>query len=178
MDDGHTIIFHFTQEDFTKADAQRSAVQRIGDMVDHEYLPPTTDWYGRWRLVNSLANDHLIDRNLQRHGGSHTDILGPGTQDNAITESMGPIVNHDFEHLAASDLMIARTRECMLGALEAFTTTGVLPPGVANPESYRRAWAGYANLPKGADWLTVYRELTRTDSEDRDCLNISEGDLM
>jgi len=31
-------------------------------------------------------------------------------QDQAITESMGPIVDHSFEHPALSDQMITRTR--------------------------------------------------------------------
>ena len=40
----------------------------------------------------------------------YTGITHIHMQDQAITESMGDIVDHDFEHLAPSDQMITRTR--------------------------------------------------------------------
>jgi hypothetical protein len=37
-------------------------------------------------------------------------------QDQTITESRGPIVNHDGEHLVSSDLMIAKTHLALIKA--------------------------------------------------------------
>ena len=66
-----------------------------------DYLPNTTDWYGRWRLKGRPENDWLIDREAQTTGGNYTGIAGIHAQDQAVTESMGPITDHLFEHLGA-----------------------------------------------------------------------------
>ena len=71
--------------------------------------PNTTDWYGRWRPVQNAANDYLIDRDVQRNG-SYTGIEGIIMQDQAVTESMGPITDHGFEHLAPSDRISSSVR--------------------------------------------------------------------
>jgi phthalate 4,5-dioxygenase len=31
-----------------------------------DYLPNTTDWYGRWRLTQNPSNDWMIDRAAQK----------------------------------------------------------------------------------------------------------------
>jgi hypothetical protein len=46
-------------------------------------------------------------------------IDGIHLQDQAITESMGPIVDHDREHLGPSDQMITRTHRRLLMAARA-----------------------------------------------------------
>ena len=81
--------------------------------------PNTTDWYGRWRPVQNAANDYLIDREAQRNDVIYTGITHIAMQDQAITESMGDIVDHSFEHLAPSDQMITRTRRRLLMAARA-----------------------------------------------------------
>ena len=58
-------------------------------------------------------------------------------QDQAITESMGGMVDHEREHLAPSDQMITRTRRRLLMAARALRDHGTLPPGVENAEVYR-----------------------------------------
>ena len=55
-----------------------------------EFLPDTTDWLGRFRLAQNKDNDYLIDREAQRTS-SYTGIAGIHQQDQAVTESMGPI---------------------------------------------------------------------------------------
>ena len=81
-----------------------------------DFQPNTTDWYGRWRLAGVEGNDWLIDREAQKNGGIYTGIVGIQAQDQAVTESMGPITDHDFENLGPSDIMIARTRRRLLRA--------------------------------------------------------------
>ena len=95
-----------------------------------DYLPNTTDWHGRWRLRGRPVNDWLIDRDAQRHGGNYTGIEGIHAQDQAVTESMGPITDHLFEHLAPSDRMIMATRRRLLETARALADHGTAPPGV------------------------------------------------
>jgi phthalate 4,5-dioxygenase oxygenase subunit len=98
-----------------------------------DYLPNETDWYGRWRLRGRPENDWLIDRDAQRHGGNYTGIEGIHAQDQAVTESMGPITDHLFEHLAPSDRMIMATRRRLLEATRDLAEHGTVPPGVDEP---------------------------------------------
>ena len=98
-----------------------------------DYLPNTTDWYGRWRLAQNAANDYVIDREAQRTR-SFTGIEGVHVQDQAVTESMGPLVDRGFEKLAVSDLMLTRTRRRLLRAAQAIAEARVTPPGVDHPE--------------------------------------------
>jgi phthalate 4,5-dioxygenase oxygenase subunit len=78
-------------------------------------------------------------------------------QDQAITESMGPIVDHSFEHLAPSDQMITRTRRRLLLAARALRDNGTVPPGVDTPDVYARARSGECVM-QGNDWQAVYEE--------------------
>ena len=80
----------------------------------NKLLPNTTDWMGRWRMADSEANDWGMDREAQRSNAIYSGIDGIHLQDQAITESMGPIVDHTFEHLGPSDQMITRTRRRLL----------------------------------------------------------------
>ena len=52
---------------------------------------------------------------------------------------MGPIVDHELEHLAPSDQMITRTRRRLLMAARALRERGTTPPGIDNPDIYRGA---------------------------------------
>ena len=82
----------------------------------------------------------MIDRGLQRTG-SFSGIDGIHLQDQAMTESMGAIVDHTLEHLAISDLMIGRTRRRIIQAARA-AAEGIAPPGVDHPEVYHGARGG------------------------------------
>ena len=82
----------------------------------------------------NAANDWLVDREAQKNGGIYTGITGIQAQDQAVTESMGPISDHDFEHLGPSDRMITRTRRRLLRAARALKKDGAVPPGVDDPE--------------------------------------------
>jgi hypothetical protein len=78
-------------------------------------------------------------------------------QDQAITESMGDIVDHSFEHLAPSDQMITRTRRRLLMAARALRENGAVPPGVDDPGIYMQARSGEAVLAAD-DWQSAYRD--------------------
>ena len=119
--------------------------------------PNGTDWFGRWRPVQSAANDYLIDREAQRSDEIYTGITHIAMQDQAITESMGAIVDHSFEHLAPSDQMITRTRRRLLIAARALRERGATPPCVDTPEIFRQVRSGEAVLAED-DWQSAYRD--------------------
>ena len=94
-----------------------------------DYLPDTTDWYGRARPRARAENDYEIDRAAQRNNEIYTGIRMVFMQDQAVTESMGGITDHALEHLMASDQMVARTRRRLLKAAQALRDQGTPPPG-------------------------------------------------
>jgi phenylpropionate dioxygenase-like ring-hydroxylating dioxygenase large terminal subunit len=118
--------------------------------------PNSTDWLGRWRLADNAANDWGIDREAQRTNASYTGIGAIHLQDQAVTESMGPITDHLFEHLGPSDQMITRTRRRLLVAARALHDKGVLPPGIEDPEVYRGARSGFLVSADDGPWQELY----------------------
>jgi phthalate 4,5-dioxygenase len=126
---------------------------------DPTFLPRTTDWLGRWRLAGNATNDWLIDRSAQRENRIYSGISGGAhRQDQAVTESMGPITDFAFEHLAPSDAMIGFTRRRLLRAVQALQETGTVPPGVDEPDIYLRARSGEIMAGTGENWETVYED--------------------
>jgi phenylpropionate dioxygenase-like ring-hydroxylating dioxygenase large terminal subunit len=124
------------------------------------YLPNTTDWLGRWRLVTNRENDYLIDRAAQRSGGVYSGIDGVQVQDTAIAETMGPITDRTFEHLAASDETIARARRKLLRLVQAYGRDKTTPlPGVDDPGIYRGHRGGFFTAPSNRTFRDVYGEL-------------------
>jgi hypothetical protein len=89
-----------------------------------------------------------------------TGIQGIHLQDQAITESEGPLYDRSTEHLASSDMMIIRVRRRLLMAAHALAEHGVTPPGVDDPEVFA-ARAGGVFLPKDAEWLEATEQLRR-----------------
>jgi phenylpropionate dioxygenase-like ring-hydroxylating dioxygenase large terminal subunit len=116
------------------------------------YEPFTTGWLGRWRLDQNAHNDYGIDREAQKSGVNYTGIPGIFQQDQAVTESMGPVYVRSREHLGTTDAMIIRTRRRVINAAKALRDNGELPPGVPNPEVYRTR-SGSVILPRSQNWL-------------------------
>jgi len=122
-----------------------------------EFQPDSPDWLGKFRLAQHRDNDYLIDREAQRTT-SFTGIAGIHQQDQAVTESMGPIYDRSQEHLGTSDAMVIRTRRRVLNAARALRDSAATPPGVDNPEVYRHRSGGVV-LPRDADWLEATKGL-------------------
>ena len=121
-----------------------------------DYLPNTTDWLGRWRLAANVSNDWMIDRGAQREGRIYTGLGDVHLQDQAITESMGPISDFSLEHLSQSDRMIARTRRRAVDAARAFRDKGAVPPGVDDPAVYLGSRSGFFHAAEETDWIAAY----------------------
>jgi phthalate 4,5-dioxygenase len=165
LDDGHTMFAFLWWKRGTSAMTLPQPAFKDGTPIGgtgrgNKFLPNTTDWLGRWRLAANASNDWRMDRTAQRNDVIYSGIDGIHLQDQAITESMGPIVDHTFEHLAPSDQMITRTRRRLLMAARALRDGGVLPPGVENADVFRGARSGYLVTDDKTRWQEVYaREL-------------------
>ena len=116
------------------------------------------DWLGRYRYKENESNDYGIDREVQRED-SYSGIDGVHMQDQAITESMGKIVDRTKEHLASSDKMIIMTRRRLMQSAQALSEENTIPAGVSNPEIYNGQRAGEMIIPQDADWLEKYQEI-------------------
>ena len=164
MDDEHSILFTVqprlgwlnepAQANFRRPDVQRPA-------GDNGMLADSSDWYGRFRLRANARNDFEIDRAAQRRNrgySGYTGITGVALQDQAITESMGPVYDRSQERLGTSDSMIIRVRRRLIAAARALAEAGTVPPAVDDPDAYLQR-AGGVIIPKGADWLEYTRPL-------------------
>jgi phenylpropionate dioxygenase-like ring-hydroxylating dioxygenase large terminal subunit len=154
VDDHHTMFWSIAvPQTRTGSDGRRSSTNGQpfpGTAGRPEFLPNTADWLGRWRLKANASNDYGLDREVQRTQ-SYTGIDGIHLQDQAITESMGPIVDRTQEHLGTSDAMIIRTRRRLIRAAIDLRA-GMTPPAVDAPELYRQRSGGVI-LPRSADWV-------------------------
>ena len=125
-----------------------------------ETLPNTTDWYGRFRCVADEKNDYLIDRKAQKTT-SYTGINAIFLQDQAVTESMGPIYDRTERaprhqrrdgdpHAQAPD----RRRE---GAAR----YGARCRRASTIPTVYQTRSGGVVLPDGANWIEATRSCAR-----------------
>jgi hypothetical protein len=169
MDDCNTMVWTMRAQK-ADADASHPTVYRsrmrvqqgqvLASKPGHGPIPNSTDWLGRWRLGANSSNDYLIDRSAQAQMLSYTGIPTIFLQDQAVTESMGPIYGRQNEHLGTTDSMIIRTRRRLIRAAKAYRDEAEFPPGVKNPDMYR-VRSGWAVLPSSVDWLQGTNELRR-----------------
>jgi phenylpropionate dioxygenase-like ring-hydroxylating dioxygenase large terminal subunit len=160
MDDMHTMFVSLSWKKNTPGLRNlKDGTRIVGAATGHKYLPNTTDWHGRWHLAANASNDYRIDREIQRTQ-SFSGIDGILLQDTAMTESMGAMVDHSFEHLAVSDLMITRTRRRLIQAARA-AAEGILPNGVDHPEIYAGARGGDFLASASVGWLEAYTDEMR-----------------
>jgi phthalate 4,5-dioxygenase len=163
IDDGHTMFVYLR---WTKRPGYLAPLKDgkplAGNTAAAEYLPNSTDWNGRWRLKANASNDWQIDREAQSNGTIFSGIVNIHLQDQAVTESMGPITDHAWEHLGPSDRMLARTRRRVLQAARKFRDTGHAPPGVDDPQVYLGARAGYFLTEPSVSWQDAYDSQLKT----------------
>jgi hypothetical protein len=170
IDDDHTMRWGMSSRprDINVNESTRQYYERLAesrrpsssDIRGGQLLPHESGWLGRYRLLANAGNDYLIDREVQRTAKTkdgYTGLAGTLLQDQAITESMGPIYERSHEHLGTSDAMIIRTRRRAIAAAVALRDQGVVPAGVDNPEVFRYR-NGWVILPKSVDWLEGTRE--------------------
>jgi phthalate 4,5-dioxygenase oxygenase subunit len=162
IDDEHLMFWSLSAPRSREGGGGAGSAQAVtngGRPPAFEFLPDTADWLGKFRLTQNEDNDYLIDREAQRTR-SFTGIAGIHQQDQAVTESMGPIIDRTQEHLGTSDAMVIRTRRRAINATRALRDDGAVPPGVDDPAVYRYRSGGVI-LPRNADWLEETKELRK-----------------
>jgi len=89
---------------------------------------------GTWRRIRNKDNDYLIDRQLQRTY-NYTGLPGARAQDQAVTESMGAVVDRSNEHLGRADAAIIMMRRMLLRMARQLEQ-GVEPELPQHPERF------------------------------------------
>ena len=126
--------------------------------VTREYALEHENQYGRgekntipgtFRLKRNLSNDYLIDRTLQKTT-TFTGITGVNTQDMALQEGMGPIVDRSKEHLGTSDRAIIVMRQLLFEAMSALDAG--TPIRGSDPATYSHVRAVDLVIPPAPDW--------------------------
>ncbi len=101
------------------------------------------------------SNDWLIDRELQRNK-TFTGIRGLNTQDLAVQESMGPVIDRSREHLGTTDKAIIQFRRSLLDAAHDLQN-GIDPPG-ADSKAYRNLRATDVTIAKDVRWQEAAKD--------------------
>jgi phenylpropionate dioxygenase-like ring-hydroxylating dioxygenase large terminal subunit len=160
LDDDHTMFCFLRWKRGVSPATQPQPAFKDGRPIGgtsraNNLLPNSTDWLGRFRLAQNESNDWGMDRAAQQSNAIYSGIDGVHLQDQAITESMGPITDHGFEHLAPSDQMITRTRRRLLMAARALRDGKVAPPGAEDASVYSGRSGYFVSNDKGP-WQEVY----------------------
>jgi phthalate 4,5-dioxygenase oxygenase subunit len=147
IDDYNVMVYNFGytfgEEPLTHEESYgRNAGNNFGTDVDVE---------NEFRSVNNKANNWNIDRAAQKMD-TFTGIPGINTQDRAVQESMGPIMDRTLEHLGAADKAIISTRRLLEQAVRS-VRDGADPIGVA--PTYYRLRAVDNVLADDTEWHTL-----------------------
>jgi hypothetical protein len=110
---------------------------------------------GTFRLKKNMRNDYEIDRYVQKTQ-TFTGIVGINTQDMALQEGMGPIVDRSKEHLGTSDRAIIAMRQLLLEAIDE-VERGNDPRGI-DPASYRTVRAVDKMIAGDAHWREALKD--------------------
>ena len=103
-------------------------------------------------LRQNASNDYGIDRRQQKMF-SFTGISGINTQDVALQEGMGPIVDRTKEHLGTTDRAIIAMRQLLLEATRA-VESGAAVRG-ADPSAYRHVRPVDHKIAPGLEWRSA-----------------------
>jgi phenylpropionate dioxygenase-like ring-hydroxylating dioxygenase large terminal subunit len=107
----------------------------------------------QFRKRRNVDNGYLQDLAAMRTE-SVSGIRGVITQDHAVNESQGPIVDRTKEHLAACDVAAIGMRKIMLDAARSIADYQP-PPGLNPALAYDRILSETIDAPAGAPWQTL-----------------------
>jgi hypothetical protein len=150
IDDEHTWVYSFAySHDPARPLSQEKVATREtrlgrGDFLDKDY---------RSRLNRS--NDYEIDRKVQKEK-TMTGIQGINTQDLALQEGMGRIVDRSKEHLGTTDRAIITLRQVLVEALDTLERGGQLP--AVDPATYRNVRSFDRVIANGAEWRSETKD--------------------
>jgi hypothetical protein len=101
-----------------------------------------------FRALRNARNNWGIDRQVQK-SETFSGIEGVNTQDRAVQESMGPIVDRSEEYLGPADKAIIAMRRLLLQAVKTAQAGGDPP---ATDDSYYTLRAVERILPEAQAW--------------------------
>ena len=142
QDDEHTWVFSFmyTADPSEPIVGGYDAETRMGRGAN---LGPD------YKPKRNRSNDYLIDRHVQKTQ-TFTGIEGINTQDFALQEGMGPILDRTKEHVGSTDRAIILLRQIFFEQLKLMEAGGQLK--ATDPASYRKIRAVDRLVPKDRPW--------------------------
>ena len=148
LDDENCYVYNFAYSyDETTPFPQEAAISE-----EIHFGRGPDDLLPDFSLKQNASNDYGIDRQQQKTF-SFTGINGVNTQDVALQEGMGPIVDRTKEHLGTTDRAIIALRQLLLEATRA-VESGEAVRGV-DPSAYRHVRPVDHKIAPGLEWRTA-----------------------
>jgi hypothetical protein len=146
IDDDTCMVWnwHYSYGDYELSEEER-LMESSGNGPSHVNLG------GDFRAYGNRRNDWLIDRDVQKNQ-TFTGINGVNSQDRAVQESMGPIVDRSREHLGPADRAIIAARKLLTEAVRT-VQDGAEPRGTS--DSYFNVRACEKIFSKELPWRDV-----------------------
>jgi hypothetical protein len=153
MDDENTMVFNWIgrRGNEPMSPEWREYVERLRGRAPGEIDE-------NHRKMRNQDVDWMIDREIQRTK-TYSGIEGVNTQDHAVQESMGPIIDRTRENLGTTDKAVITTRRILLRAL-AELDQGIDPPGA--DRSYYNVRAIERFVPSDTDWRDMWKEFRQS----------------
>jgi hypothetical protein len=149
MDDYNCMVYNWTytfgERPFSEEE-KRELDSHIGSSAEERS--------DNFRKVRNRDNNWLLDRQVQKTE-TFTGIEGINTQDHAIQESMGPLVDRTKEHVGNSDRAIVAARLLLLQAAKSVEKKSDFP---GTGPSYYRIRAVEKVLANGVQWREALRD--------------------
>jgi phthalate 4,5-dioxygenase len=141
MDDHTSMVWNFMYSldaPFSETDRREYGNGNGPDHVDQH----------TFRALKNMRNNWGIDRSVQKTE-TYSGIEGVNTQDRAVQESMGPIVDRSEEYLGPADKAIIAMRRLLLQAVKTVAAGGSPP---AADDTYYQLRAVERMIPDGEHW--------------------------
>jgi hypothetical protein len=152
MDDHQCMVWNFMHS-YGEEGISEDERREYGNGNGPDHVDQTT-----FRAVRNARNNWGIDRSVQKTD-TFSGIEGVNTQDRAVQESMGPIVDRSQEYLGPADKAIIAMRRLLLQAARTVEQGGS-PPAV--DASYASARAVERVMPSSQDWRETLLPLMYT----------------
>jgi phenylpropionate dioxygenase-like ring-hydroxylating dioxygenase large terminal subunit len=143
IDDHHCLVWNFYYDYAQPLATGEVDAQDTGNAYGADVDPSKG-----FRSIRNRSNDWMIDRQVQKTE-TFTGILGVNTQDRAVQELMGPIVDRSREQLGPADKAIITLRRLLQKGVEAVADGGDAP---GTQRSLTELRAADAVLPLASDW--------------------------
>jgi phenylpropionate dioxygenase-like ring-hydroxylating dioxygenase large terminal subunit len=135
IDDSHISVIQYSYHPERPLTAEEVQGQKSRpEIAPGRYRLPDGYTIDICRDVRNADNDYLIDRHMQRTQ-NYTGISVIRTQDTAMTESMGGIVDRSQEHLGTTDAAVIAARRILLSMARALQA-GIEPTAALQPDIY------------------------------------------